>query len=73
MASPLQPEQLQISQTFSIVEVLPTSDRICGPLLDSLQQVNALFVLGAQELYAAPHNVISVLEKFKQYLVVQDI
>ncbi|KAK4828770.1 hypothetical protein QYF61_000795 [Mycteria americana] len=46
----LQAEQPQLSQPFFTGEVIQPSDHLCGPPLDSLQQVHVLLMLGAPEV-----------------------
>jgi len=48
----LQGEQPQLSQPFLIGEVFQSSDDVCGPPLDPLQQVHVFPVLRAPELDA---------------------
>ena len=48
----LQAEEPQISQPVLTGEVLQTSDHLCGPPLDLLQQLCVLLVLEALELDA---------------------
>ncbi|KAK4826170.1 hypothetical protein QYF61_006032 [Mycteria americana] len=53
----LQAEQPQLSQPVFTGEVLQPSDHLCGPLLDSLQQLHVLLTLGTPELNAVVQMV----------------
>ncbi|KAK4817241.1 hypothetical protein QYF61_005263 [Mycteria americana] len=52
MSSDFLAEQPQLSQPVFTGEVLQPSDHLCGPPLDSLQQVHVLLMLGTPELDA---------------------
>ena len=46
----LKAEQTQVTQPFLIVEILQAVYHLCGPLLDSLQEIPVFFVPGSPEL-----------------------
>jgi len=48
----LQAEQAQLPQLFFVGEVLQSSDNLCHPTLDTLQQLYIILVLGAPGLGA---------------------